>query len=192
MDDASSRLVGVTLATSFGPLSVLVDPGATGDRSGSPAGAVVAAGFGDREQIAAGRDVAWDGGSDLLGFVADCVARWDDGTDLKALDLVPVAVTGPGFAEAAWRALRQVPPGSTVTYTDLATAAGNPRAARAAGSACATNPVAPFVPCHRVVPVSGGVGHYGFGSARKHEMLDHEGASLRSTRAVRGGAGRTT
>ncbi len=65
--------------------------------------------------------------------------------------------------------------GEAVRYGELAARAGNPRAARAAGTACATNPVPIVVPCHRVLPASGGVGSYGGGPPRKRQLLEIEG-----------------
>jgi methylated-DNA-[protein]-cysteine S-methyltransferase len=66
--------------------------------------------------------------------------------------------------------------GDTVTYGALAARAGNPRAARAVGTACARNPVPLVVPCHRVLPGSGGIGAYGGGPERKRALLELEGA----------------
>jgi methylated-DNA-[protein]-cysteine S-methyltransferase len=67
--------------------------------------------------------------------------------------------------------------GETVRYGELAARSGNPGAARAAGTACATNPVPVIVPCHRVLPAGGGVGSYGGGPPRKRQLLRIEGAS---------------
>jgi methylated-DNA-[protein]-cysteine S-methyltransferase len=66
--------------------------------------------------------------------------------------------------------------GDTVTYGALARRAGNPKAARAVGTACARNPVPIVVPCHRVLPGSGGIGAYGGGPERKRALLELEGA----------------
>jgi methylated-DNA-[protein]-cysteine S-methyltransferase len=66
--------------------------------------------------------------------------------------------------------------GQTVRYGELAARVGSPGAARAVGTACATNPVPIVVPCHRVLPASGGVGSYGGGPARKVRLLELEGA----------------
>jgi len=66
--------------------------------------------------------------------------------------------------------------GQVVTYGALASRAGNPRAYRAAATACATNPVPIVVPCHRVLPGSGGIGGYGGGPERKRALLELEGA----------------
>ena len=70
---------------------------------------------------------------------------------------------------------RDVGRGETVTYGALAARAGNPRAARAVGTACARNPVPLVVPCHRVLPGSGGIGNYGGGPERKRALLTLEG-----------------
>jgi methylated-DNA-[protein]-cysteine S-methyltransferase len=70
----------------------------------------------------------------------------------------------------------EVHAGQVVTYAGLAARAGYPRAARATGTACATNPVPVIVPCHRVLPGGGGVGSYGGGPARKRALLELEGA----------------
>jgi methylated-DNA-[protein]-cysteine S-methyltransferase len=72
-----------------------------------------------------------------------------------------------------------VPSGSVVTYGKLAERAGNPRAFRAAATACARNPIPIVVPCHRVLPSSGGLGNYGGGPARKRALLELEGAISR-------------
>lgn len=161
------------LPTRFGPLLIVIDDAATGDRSAPVPGAVVGSGL----QHGAGPVPLQDpAGRPLLAYVADAVAAWDSGRELGALDRVPVMLEGEGFRAAALRALRTVPPGETVSYRELAALAGNGRAARAAGTACASNPFAPFVPCHRVVLSSGRLGEYGYGSARKRSMLQHEGA----------------
>jgi methylated-DNA-[protein]-cysteine S-methyltransferase len=81
-----------------------------------------------------------------------------------------------GFRRTVLDALVEVPYGTTVTYTELAAAAGNPRAVRAAASACATNPVPVIVPCHRVVRSDGSVGRYGGGSDVKVQLLALESA----------------
>ena len=160
------------LDTRFGTLTVVVDPEAVGDRPAPAPGAVVESGYNlevdDGIVLAPGIDP-------LLDFVAAAVADWDRGTDPAGLDRVPVQ-TGGGFRGRVRHELRSVGSGETITYGDLAARAGNSRAARAAGSACAANPVAPFVPCHRVVPASGSIGHYGFGPGMKESMLRHEGA----------------
>lgn len=161
------------LATRFGPLLVVVDDTAVGDRSAPVPGAVVRSGLRDGM---AGDLLSDPADHPLLALVRDAVADWESGRDLGALDRVPVAVSGDGFRASAWAALRRVAPGETVSYRELAAMAGSERAARAAGSACASNPVAPFVPCHRVIRSDGGLGEYGYSPVLKRAMLHHEGA----------------
>lgn len=79
-----------------------------------------------------------------------------------------------GFAGAAQAVLSSVPFGSTISYTELATQAGRPRAVRAAASACASNPLPIVVPCHRVVRSDGSLGGYLGGLAAKRWLIDHE------------------
>lgn len=103
------------------------------------------------------------------------------GGDLAALDGLPVEQPGGAFRQAAWAAMRAVPAGRTASYAEIATAAGSPRAVRAAGSACAANLVAPVVPCHRVVRGDGSLGGYGYGLTTKRWLLGHERAALAVT-----------
>jgi AraC family transcriptional regulator, regulatory protein of adaptative response / methylated-DNA-[protein]-cysteine methyltransferase len=87
---------------------------------------------------------------------------------------LPLDVRGTAFQEAVWRALRAIPAGETVSYADLAVAAGRPGATRAAGSACGANPVAVVVPCHRVLRSDGSGGGYAWGLDRKRALLLRE------------------
>lgn len=96
--------------------------------------------------------------------------------DLRAVDGIRVDSGGTSFQQGVWRRIRKIPAGRTATYAELARSAGSPRAMRAAGTACGSNPVAIIVPCHRVVPSSGGLGNYGGGIEIKRWLLDHEGA----------------
>jgi methylated-DNA-[protein]-cysteine S-methyltransferase len=91
---------------------------------------------------------------------------------------VPVdwALTPAGFRNRALHAVARIPYGKVKTYTEIAKAAGSPRAFRAAGTACGHNPIPLIVPCHRVVPSSGGIGNYGGGPDMKRALLDFEGA----------------
>src|SRR5512132_753872 len=91
---------------------------------------------------------------------------------------VPVdwTLTAPGFRIRALPAVARIPYGRTKTYAEIAESAGNARAFRAAGTACGHNPIPIIVPCHRVVPSSGGVGNYGGGAEMKRGLLDFEGA----------------
>jgi methylated-DNA-[protein]-cysteine S-methyltransferase len=91
---------------------------------------------------------------------------------------VPVdwSLTVPGFRSRALHAVARIPYGKTKTYGEIAKAAGNARAFRAAGTACGHNPVPLFVPCHRVVQSGGGIGNYGGGPEMKRGLLELEGA----------------
>jgi methylated-DNA-[protein]-cysteine S-methyltransferase len=110
---------------------------------------------------------------DDLGRLSAAVASYFDG-ELRALDDLPVAQAGGDFHQAAWKVMREVPPGGTITYAELASRAGNPNAVRAAGSACARNLIAPIVPCHRVLRTGGALGGYYYGLRTKQWLLDHE------------------
>jgi methylated-DNA-[protein]-cysteine S-methyltransferase len=83
-----------------------------------------------------------------------------------------------GFRLAALEAMSDIPFGHVATYKDIAEAAGNVRATRAAGSACATNPIPVVVPCHRVLAAGGRIGGYAGGLDRKHFLLRLEGVEL--------------
>jgi AraC family transcriptional regulator of adaptative response/methylated-DNA-[protein]-cysteine methyltransferase len=87
---------------------------------------------------------------------------------------LPLDVQATAFQRRVWRALQAIPVGQTLTYAELARRIGRPGAARAVGSACASNRVALAVPCHRVVPAAGGVGGYRWGSERKKKLLERE------------------
>jgi AraC family transcriptional regulator, regulatory protein of adaptative response / methylated-DNA-[protein]-cysteine methyltransferase len=89
---------------------------------------------------------------------------------------LPLDVKGTAFQWRVWRALRDIPFGSTRSYSDVAKAIGRPRAVRAVARACATNPVCLVVPCHRVVPKNGGSGGYRWGADRKRRLLEIESA----------------
>ena len=84
-----------------------------------------------------------------------------------------------GFRRAVLTQLRQVGYGTTASYATVAAAAGSPRAVRAVGTACATNPLPVVVPCHRVVRSDGGIGQYVGGTEAKKALLDLEGERLR-------------
>lgn len=166
------RLTYRVFDTPAGTLTVVCDASATGDRDAGSSGPVVASGFGPVGAVAPAPVDSMTAAD--LPEVAEAVAAYFNG-DVNALDHVAVAQSGPDFHLAAWRAMRDIPAGQAWTYGELAAAAGNPRASRAAGSACATNTVAPFVPCHRIVRSGGALGQYGYGPATKEQLLRHEG-----------------
>ena len=88
--------------------------------------------------------------------------------------VLPIDVRGTAFQEKVWRALRKIPQGQTRSYAQVAQAIGLPSSVRAVANACAANPVALAVPCHRVVPKSGGIGGYRWGVATKQALLERE------------------
>lgn len=87
---------------------------------------------------------------------------------------LPLDLRGTAFQCRVWRALCEIPPGSTLSYAQLAAQVGRPRAVRAVARACAANPLAVAVPCHRVVRSSGALADYRWGLARKQALLERE------------------
>ncbi len=90
---------------------------------------------------------------------------------------LPLDVQGTAFQERVWRALREIPPGTTVSYAEIAERIGSPKAVRAVAQACATNPLAVAIPCHRVVRRDGDLAGYRWGVERKRELLRREAQS---------------
>jgi AraC family transcriptional regulator of adaptative response/methylated-DNA-[protein]-cysteine methyltransferase len=95
------------------------------------------------------------------------------------LDL-PLDVRGTAFQERVWRALRKIPAGRSVTYTELAQKVGAPSAVRAVASACAANTIAVAIPCHRVVRKGGAISGYRWGVERKLTLLAREAAKKKA------------
>jgi len=89
---------------------------------------------------------------------------------------VPLDAQGTAFQWRVWNALQRIPRGTTLSYSDVAKQIGQPSAVRAVARACATNPVALVVPCHRVVREDGDLGGYRWGLERKEELLRRERA----------------
>lgn len=110
-----------------------------------------------------------------IPIISDLVSDYFDG-DLRALDGIKVDQEGEKFSQSAWRVMRKIAPGRTLTYADLAKRAGSEDAVRAAGSACARNLIALVVPCHRIVKTGGALGNYAYGLKYKQWLLSHEGA----------------
>jgi methylated-DNA-[protein]-cysteine S-methyltransferase len=94
--------------------------------------------------------------------------------DLNALGSVPVQTGGTNFQRKVWRSLREIPPGTTVSYMELAKRICHPTSVRAVGLANGSNPVALVVPCHRVIGSNGSLTGYGGGLERKRWLLEHE------------------
>ncbi|MBR6871558.1 MAG: methylated-DNA--[Candidatus Methanomethylophilaceae archaeon] len=83
-----------------------------------------------------------------------------------------------GFRRDVLEAIEKIPYGSTRTYKDIAEEIGSPKAYRAVGTACAANPLPIIIPCHRVVPSSGGYGNYVGGEVLKKKLIEHESSML--------------
>lgn len=91
----------------------------------------------------------------------------------------PLDARGTDFQRRVWDALRAIPPGRTASYADIAKAIGAPKATRAVAGACAANPVAIAIPCHRVLRSDGALSGYRGGVARKRALLAREGVVVR-------------
>lgn len=87
---------------------------------------------------------------------------------------LPLDVRGTAFQERVWRALLDIPPGTTTTYADIAQRIGMPKSVRAVAGACAANRLAVAIPCHRVVRSDGGLSGYRWGVARKQALIERE------------------
>jgi AraC family transcriptional regulator of adaptative response/methylated-DNA-[protein]-cysteine methyltransferase len=90
---------------------------------------------------------------------------------------LPLDVRGTAFQQRVWQALCGIPAGSTMSYADIARQVGAPRAVRAVAQACASNPIAVAIPCHRVVRRDGSLSGYRWGVERKRLLLEREAAS---------------
>jgi methylated-DNA-[protein]-cysteine S-methyltransferase len=177
------QLHTTTVTTPVGPFTLLVD-----------GGGICAAGFTGRpESLQRRLDPRRRAASTRPAADPDAVAsrmRAYLAGEVGALDELAVDQPGDRQRQAAWRALRSVPAGQTVSYrqlgamADLADAATDPLGAQAAGAACARNNVAVIVPCHRVLRADGRLGGYGWGVHRKAWLLDHEAAGRPGTDPV--------
>ncbi len=120
--------------------------------------------------------------AELRGWLEE-LATWLAGE--RTWPELPVDVRGTAFQCRVWQALREIPEGSTATYAEVARRVGRATAARAVARACATNPAALAIPCHRVVPASGGEGGYRWGARRKRALLENEAGSKGKKRGKR-------
>jgi methylated-DNA-[protein]-cysteine S-methyltransferase len=116
--------------------------------------------------------------------IAEALAGYFAG-DLAAIDAVPVSTAGTAFQREVWTALRQIRPGTTLSYGALAQKLDRPKSVRAVGLANGANPIAIVVPCHRVIGSDASLTGYGGGLDRKRWLLSHEGAVFKDTAARR-------
>jgi AraC family transcriptional regulator, regulatory protein of adaptative response / methylated-DNA-[protein]-cysteine methyltransferase len=112
-----------------------------------------------------------DTGGKLEGFV-DAILSYLEGRE-PHLEL-PLDIRATAFQRRVWQELQRIPFGATRTYSEVAAAVGDPNARRAVARACATNPVALVIPCHRVVREDGALGGYRWGVERKEALLEKE------------------
>jgi len=113
--------------------------------------------------------------SKSIPIISELVEAYFEG-DLNSIDAIKVCQSGAKFSQEVWKALRKIPSGKTLTYTELAARAGSKAAIRAAGTACGQNLIAPIVPCHRIIKSGGAIGNYAYGIKIKEWLLSHEGA----------------
>ncbi len=93
--------------------------------------------------------------------------------------MISLDIGGTAFQKQVWEAMRRVPYGQTVSYTELAAACGKPEAVRAVASACGANPVCVVLPCHRILRKGGGLGGFAWGLSVKERLLAHEAQASR-------------
>ena len=109
---------------------------------------------------------------DFTAMIARILAFLED-PHRGRLDL-PLDVQGTAFQRRVWLALQEIPPGDTISYADIASRIGKPKAARAVAQACAANTLAVAIPCHRVVRSNGDLGGYRWGVERKRALIEQE------------------
>ena len=112
-----------------------------------------------------------EGGSAFADLLEQVIAAVEAPGDFSH---IPLDVKGTAFQEACWRELQRIPAGETRSYAQIAAAAGNPKAVRAAGSANGANNVAVLIPCHRVIRSDGNLGGYAYGLEIKRKLLEKE------------------
>src|SRR5690606_18114582 len=162
-----------TLPSPIGSLAVACDAG----------GCVRGVSFG--EGLARSMRRTWPGATVTEGAAPEAVRAGlqayfgDDRAALARIDWsLDGAAAGDGFQTRVWRALAEVPVGTTISYGEVAKRAGEPGAAQAAGVALNRNPIPLVLPCHRVVGADGAMVGFGGGLERKTWLLRHEGALL--------------
>ncbi|HVP23099.1 MAG TPA: methylated-DNA--[protein]-cysteine S-methyltransferase [Conexivisphaerales archaeon] len=110
----------------------------------------------------------------LLSTHLGSVLRYLDGPDKVDLSSLPLDIRATSLQYRVWKELQRIPYGTTATYGEIAVKIGSPSAVRAVANACAANPVALIIPCHRVVRKDGSLGGYRWGLERKKSLLQRE------------------
>jgi len=157
----------------FGKITLLTVAGDTTE--------VIGCGFGPTEtlisRVLATLDLTEVKPSKAPKEITHLIEQWVAG-DLGALNKISVQQVGTKFRQECWKAMRSIKPGQTMSYALLAQKTSSKSAVRAAATACASNLIAPIVPCHRVIKSDGTIGGYGYGVALKEQLLAHENAAL--------------
>jgi methylated-DNA-[protein]-cysteine S-methyltransferase len=161
-------LLTTTIPTPLGPLTLVAADGVLRGAS-----------FADNPGELQARMGASARGQDLrrtndLGPITDALRAYLDG-EVHAIDSLAVEQAGSGWFQSAWKVMREVPAGETISYRELAARVSDPGNARVAGFACATNQIVLVVPCHRIVRTGGSLGDYYYGLDVKRWLLRHEG-----------------
>jgi methylated-DNA-[protein]-cysteine S-methyltransferase len=164
-------LLTSTMTTPIGPLTLIASDGV-----------LRAASFTDHPAEAHARMDATARQEDLrrtgdLGPITDALRAYFDG-EVTAIDDLPVEQAGNSWFQSAWKVMREVPAGSTLTYRELAARVSDPSNARVAGFACARNQIVLVVPCHRIIRTGGSLGDYYYGLDVKSWLLRHEGVDV--------------
>lgn len=134
---------------------------------------------GDEDGVLAATVRAWPRAAVVADAeMAEGIARAIFAHDARGSGRMRLAPRGTNFQVKVWQALLAVPPGAVTTYAAIARALGTPGAARAVGAACAANPIALLIPCHRVLREGGALGGYAFGGDRKRALIAWEAAAL--------------
>lgn len=167
----------MAIPTPFGMAVVIFDDSLIGvDADGNPtSGAVTKVTIGEPLSQEVRMTSATCG---MISGVRFKLLQWLSG-DFDALRGIGVQQPGTQFKQDVWQAMRNIPAGTTATYTELAAAAGHVGATRAAASVCATNAIPLIVPCHRVVAADG-LGGYFYGTDMKAKLLSLEGVDVSS------------
>ena len=127
-----------------------------------------------REEFPSATIERTDAGDDWIATIIARITADLDGSNAPDAPLPPIDIRATAFQWRVWEALQHIPRGETRSYSDIATAIGEPRSVRAVANACGRNRLAVVVPCHRVIREDGSLGGYRWGIERKRTLLDRE------------------